>query len=98
MRLAAFKDLTRIEQTLFAFPFALGGAFLSLSDPCSFNKWIAWAWIIPAVLLARIAGMAFNQLIDRHIDACNPRTKNRVIPTGRVPLLQARCVAWGALA
>jgi 4-hydroxybenzoate polyprenyltransferase len=94
MRLSAFKELTRFEQTLFALPFVLGGAVLSLAEAPLSRSWI---WIVPAFLLARISGMSFNQLIDRHIDARNPRTQNRALPSGRVTVLQARIVAWGAL-
>jgi 4-hydroxybenzoate polyprenyltransferase len=95
MRLAAFKDLTRIDQTFFALPFVLGSAILSLSHATFSARWL---WILPAFLLARISGMAFNQLIDRHIDARNPRTEKRALPTGRVTLGQARFVAWCSLA
>lgn len=95
MRFEAFKDLTRIEQTLFGLPFLLGGALLPLAEGAKIG--VKSIWILPAFLLARISGMAFNQLIDRHIDARNPRTKHRAIPTGRVSVGQARVIAWGAL-
>lgn len=94
MHFTAFKDLTRLEFTLFAFPFVLAGALLSLPDTPFTKEWI---WIIPAFLMARISGMAFNQYIDREIDARNPRTQNRVIPSGRVTLKQAQVIAWGTL-
>lgn len=94
MRFAAFKDLTRFEQTLFGLPFLLSGACLALlQEPLS----PGWLWIFPAFLLARISGMAFNQLIDREIDGRNPRTELRPIPSGKVTLRQARFVAWGTL-
>ncbi len=94
MRLAAFRDLTRFEQTLFGIPFVLSGLLLG-----SFNffDWKILTCILTAFMLARISGMAFNQLIDRHIDARNPRTQNRAVPSGRVSVTQARTVAWGAL-
>ena len=94
MRIAAFRDLTRFEQTLFGLPFVLSGVLLG---SYRFFDWKMLLWVIPAFMLARISGMAFNQLIDRHIDARNPRTQNRAIPSGRVSVMQARCVAWGAL-
>lgn len=93
---SAFKDLTRLEQTFFALPFVLSGALLTLaSSPMVATGWI---WILPAFLLARISGMAFNQLIDREIDVKNPRTEKRVLPSGRITVGKARVVAWGALA
>lgn len=89
-----FKDLTRLEQTLFGLPYVFAGALLPLSE-MSFH--LRWLWILPAFLLARISGMAFNQLIDRYIDAKNPRTENRPLPGGRVSENQARLIAWGGL-
>ncbi len=96
MNLAAFKDLTRIEQTLFNLPLVLAGALLTYTQ-CDVTLNFRIFWIFPAFLLARISGMAFNQLIDRHIDAKNPRTQNRTLPSGRVSEKQARLIAWGAL-
>ncbi len=92
MRLSAFKALTRLEQTLFGLPFVISGLLLSLPI-----QWRPLFWVMPAFLLARISGMAFNQLIDRKIDARNPRTEQRPLPSGRVSVGQARTVAWGAL-
>lgn len=94
MRFAAFKEITRIEQTLFALPFVLSSALLCLPYA---NFSISWLLVLPAFMLARISGMTFNQLIDRHIDACNPRTQTRALPTNRVTPLQARVIAWGSL-
>lgn len=94
MRLAAFRDLTRFEQTLFALPFVLSGFILG---SFYFFDGKMLPFVIFAFLLARVSGMAFNQLIDRHIDARNPRTQNRALPSGRVSVTQARTVAWGAL-
>lgn len=96
MNIAAFKDLTRIEQTLFGLPFLLGGALLPIIQVDVSFSW-RFVLIFPAFLLARISGMAFNQVIDCYIDARNPRTENRAVPSGRVSERQARIVAWGAL-
>ena len=97
MNLSALKDLTRIEQTLFGLPFLLAGALLPITQAdVSFS--FRWLWIFPAFMLARVSGMAFNQLIDRHIDAKNPRTQRRALPSGRVTENQARAIAWSTLA
>lgn len=90
----AFKDLTRLEQTLFGLPYVLASILLSLNE-LSFH--LRWLWVLPAFLLARVSGMAFNQLIDRYIDAKNPRTENRPLPGGRVSENQARFIACGGL-
>lgn len=99
MQLADLKDLTRIEQSLFGLPYIISGALFSLVSPEvreSFQS-VTLLWIFPAFFLARISGMVFNQLIDRKIDALNPRTQNRVIPSGRMGVLQAQIIAWASL-
>lgn len=96
MNITAFKKLTRIEQTLFGLPFVISGALLPITQmEVSFS--FKWLWIFPAFMLARISGMAFNQLIDYKIDAKNPRTEKRAIPTGLVSEKEAGIVAWGSL-
>jgi len=94
--LSTFVDLTRFEHSLFGLPFIFAGALL----PFALQQvaWtINWLWLIPAFLAARISGMAFNQLIDRDLDAHNPRTQNRPLPSGRATLRQARWIAWSGL-
>jgi 4-hydroxybenzoate polyprenyltransferase len=97
-----FKDLTRLEQTFFGLPFVITGAILPFADHTFIQQmdlqYLHWLWIIPAFMAARISGMAFNQLIDRHIDAENPRTQNRILPAKRISPKQAAWVAWLALA
>jgi 4-hydroxybenzoate polyprenyltransferase len=90
--LAVFRVLTRIEQTFFALPFVFASMLL-----CQSAFTLRWLLVIPAFMLARISGMAFNQLIDSKIDARNPRTQMRVIPSGRATRMQVGCIAWGAL-
>lgn len=94
MRITAFKDLTRVEQTFFALPFIATTMLLALPYTTFSFRWFC---VVPAFMLARISGMAFNQLIDSKIDVRNPRTMHRVIPTGRVTPKQAHWIAWGAL-
>src|SRR5687768_17266014 len=40
--------------------------------------------IMMSIVCGRSFAMALNRLIDRHIDAQNPRTKDREIPAGRL--------------
>ncbi|MDZ7632406.1 MAG: UbiA-like polyprenyltransferase [Gemmatimonadaceae bacterium] len=56
-------------------------------------------WVVLAFTAARFAAMAFNRIIDRDVDAINPRTQMREIPSGALPLGQARLsvVVAGAL-
>lgn len=96
MNLSTFKDLTRFEQTLFGLPYLMAGALLPfVYDELPLS--LSLLWIFPAFLFARISGMAFNQLIDSSIDAKNPRTNNRAIPSKKVTVTQAKIIAWGTL-
>jgi 4-hydroxybenzoate polyprenyltransferase len=68
-----------IEQTFFALPFALLGVLFAGGG--SFRVWF---FVIIAMVAARTAGMSFNRVIDAGIDAKNPRTRDRLIPKGKV--------------
>ncbi|MBX6376951.1 MAG: UbiA family prenyltransferase [Clostridia bacterium] len=70
-----------VEHTAFALPFAYAGAFLAaggLPPPADLG------WITAAMVGARSAALGLNRLIDRHIDALNPRTAGRHLPQGRI--------------
>jgi 4-hydroxybenzoate polyprenyltransferase len=76
-RLATVLEMIKFEHTLFALPFALLGMLLAA------DGWPSWAtlgWIVVAMVGARSAAMAFNRLVDRQIDAANPRTAGRALP------------------
>lgn len=78
-------EMIKFEHTIFALPFAYIGAVLgSLEIHGDLPTWEQIGWITLAMVGARSAAMALNRLIDRHIDARNPRTKNRAIPKGLV--------------
>jgi 4-hydroxybenzoate polyprenyltransferase len=74
-----FSELIMIEQTLFALPFAFLGVLFAGGKELS-----TWFWVTIALVAARTAGMSFNRVIDATIDAKNPRTKNRLVPSGEV--------------
>lgn len=84
-----FSKLIMIEQTLFALPFALIGVLFA-----GMGTFIDWIWVITALVAARTAGMSYNRVIDAKIDARNPRTRERLIPTGEV---QPATVWWTAV-
>src|SRR6266404_2604328 len=67
------------EHSVFALPFALCGAMLAARGLPTVHQ---LAWIIVAMVAARSAAMAFNRLADAAIDAANPRTQTRALPTG----------------
>ena len=80
-RLRVVFEMIKIEHTLFALPFALLGMMLAAHGWPSAR---VVGWILVAMLGARSAAMAFNRLVDRDIDARNPRTATRAIPAGLV--------------
>jgi 4-hydroxybenzoate polyprenyltransferase len=67
------------QHSIFVLPFALCGAMLAAGGLPSAH---ALAWIIAAMVTARSAAMAFNRFADASIDAANPRTRTRALPTG----------------
>lgn len=73
--------MIKFEHTLFALPFALLGAILAANG---FPTWWQILWITVAMVGARSAAMTFNRIVDRDIDAKNPRTANREIPSGKL--------------
>ncbi len=71
-------ELIRFSHTIFALPFALLAASLAWADEPF--RWVDLAGILLCMVFARSAAMAFNRLVDRHIDARNPRTSMRHLP------------------
>ena len=77
----AFASLVRFQHTVFALPFALAGALLAEQ---SWPRLSVLCWILLAMVGARSLAMALNRLIDEEIDARNPRTASRDLPSGRL--------------
>lgn len=73
--------MIKIEHTLFALPFALMGMLLAAQG---WPEARVFGWILVAMVGARSAAMGFNRLVDREIDAENPRTRSRALPAGLV--------------
>ena len=73
--------MIKFEHTLFALPFAFLGAILAANG---FPTWRQMLWITVAMVGARSAAMTFNRIVDRDIDAANPRTANRELPSGKL--------------
>jgi 4-hydroxybenzoate polyprenyltransferase len=74
-----FVSLVKLEHTVFALPYAYTGAILALGEVPSASQVF---WITVAMVGARSLAMALNRLIDAAIDARNPRTARREIPSG----------------
>jgi 4-hydroxybenzoate polyprenyltransferase len=79
--LSTVLEMIKIEHTLFALPFAFLGMLLAAEG---WPSWETVFWIVVAMVGARSAAMAFNRLVDRRIDAANPRTATRALPAGLV--------------
>jgi len=80
-KIVIFLEMIKFSHTIFALPFALTGALLAAGGIPSVRQIF---WIILAMAGARTAAMAMNRLIDANIDARNPRTAGRAIPSGRI--------------
>ncbi len=74
-----FLSLVKFEHTIFALPFAYIGAFLAVDGVPGGGDLL---WITVAMVGARSLAMALNRLIDAGIDARNPRTASRELPSG----------------
>ena len=84
-RLATYLELVRFSHTIFALPFAMMATLIAVrfgADPAVGGGWGPW-WlkafvgILLCMTSGRTAAMAFNRLVDRAIDAENPRTATR---------------------
>jgi 4-hydroxybenzoate polyprenyltransferase len=92
---ARFARLIKIEHTVFALPFAYVGAFLAVNGTPSGHDLL---WITLAMVGARSLAMALNRLIDAGIDARNPRTATRELPTGQLSTVQVALFCAASLA
>jgi 4-hydroxybenzoate polyprenyltransferase len=92
---ARFARLVKIEHTVFALPFAYVGAFLAVGGTPSAHDLL---WITLAMVGARSLAMALNRLIDVGIDARNPRTAGRELPSGQLSVAQVVVFCAASLA
>lgn len=74
-------DNIRFEHTIFALPFAYLGMVLAARGLPTLHQFV---WITIAMASARTLAMSLNRLIDRELDARNPRTMNRPLPRGAI--------------
>jgi 4-hydroxybenzoate polyprenyltransferase len=86
-QLRILLDNIKFEHTIFALPFAYLGMVLATNGLPTFWQFV---WITLAMASARTLAMSLNRLIDRELDARNPRTMNRPLPRG---LISPRAVA-----
>jgi 4-hydroxybenzoate polyprenyltransferase len=79
--------MVKFSHTVFALPFALAAtAIAARGHGITAAQVLA---ILVAMAAARTAAMGWNRIVDRRLDARNPRTADRELPTGKVSLLAA---------
>jgi 4-hydroxybenzoate polyprenyltransferase len=86
-RVRQILEMIRFSHTLFALPFALLAAIMAWATPAIDGSSVVFRWrdlagILFCMVTARSAAMAFNRIVDRGIDARNPRTARRHLPAG----------------
>lgn len=86
-RLVKYVNFVKLPHTVFALPFALVGVVLASYVSKVVLEDIVW--VIVAFTAARFAAMGFNRIVDRDIDALNPRTSMRELPSGALQLGEA---------
>lgn len=90
--LVRYVNFVKLPHTVFALPFALLGVVYA-SQRTAVTAGTA-GLVVVAFTAARFAAMGFNRIVDREVDARNPRTRGRELPTGRLSLR----AAWGGVA
>jgi len=82
-----FGRMIKFSHTIFALPFALAAAAIAgQGHNVGIDRWLAF---VVAMASARTAAMGWNRVVDRHFDAKNPRTAQREIPSGKIPVTTA---------
>ncbi len=88
-RVGSFLRLVAIEHSVFALPFAYLAALTAMTRDNGHVHWLDLLLITVAMVGARTFAMAANRIIDRRIDARNPRTAKRELVTGTVSVRTA---------
>jgi 4-hydroxybenzoate polyprenyltransferase len=88
-------SLVRIEHTVFALPFAYVGALLAVGGWPGLADMV---WVTVAMVGARTLAMSLNRLVDAEIDARNPRTASRELPSGALSRVQVLSLCAASLA
>lgn len=86
-----YLRMIKIEHSVFALPFALLGMLWAAQG---WPGWWTFGWIVVAMVSCRSAAMAYNRIVDRDVDALNPRTSMRALPAGLLRLGHANLFLW----
>ena len=93
-----WASFVRFSHTAFALPFAMAAMAVAARANRGWPGWRTFGLILAAMVCARTCAMAFNRIVDRKLDALNPRTAGRHLPAGQISLFSAisLCVLSGA--
>src|SRR6266550_3099238 len=89
--LVRYANFVKLPHTVFALPFALLGVVVASRETAL--TWRTVGLVVLAFTCARFVALGFNRIADRELDARNPRTQARELPSGRLTLRQA----WAAV-
>lgn len=89
-----YFEFIKFSHTVFALPWALAAMMLAARENRGWPGWRVFLVILGCMVTARTAAMGFNRIVDRKIDALNPRTKVRHLPAGQIPLASAWVLVW----
>lgn len=84
-----YFEFVRFSHTVFALPFALASMVVAARADRGWPGWRTFVLILAAMVCARTTAMGFNRIVDRELDALNPRTAQRHLPERRITLASA---------
>jgi len=93
-----YLNFVRFEHTVFALPFALAAMAVAAREQHGWPGWRTFLLVLAAMICARTAAMGFNRIADRKLDALNPRTAGRHLPTGQMSVTGAWWLVLGSAA
>lgn len=93
-KLKNYANFIKFEHTLFSLPLIFAGTFLAAKG---LPDWKLIILIVLAATGARTSALAINRILDRRIDALNPRTEDRELPSGKISLTKAYIITVLAL-
>jgi len=82
-------SFVRFSHTVFALPFALAAMLVAARKNHGWPGWQIFGCILISMVCARTCAMAFNRIVDRKMDALNPRTAKRHLPAGTISMFSA---------
>jgi len=95
-RVRRWGGLVAFSHTVFSLPFAASAVVLAQAVPHVPLTVARAAAMLACMVFARTSAMAFNRWADRDVDARNPRTKSRHVPSGQVSPREALALALGS--